>query len=201
MNAPPDQHPSELLATMQAFVTALGDGVVTSLAGPLLSGDLKHIHVVPDVHPALDHISELDSTVFPAAAPLYRTLKQAIPALRWQVSYTAEDGFSDDYLQNYAWCDVIGPEGVYLSGEYRIGFGYWREGIQYPTHAHEPEEIYLVVAGSGIFTTGDTPPRTCGPGDVVHHTPFLPHSIDMSDGPLLVMFLWRGANLHRKSDF
>ena len=88
-----------------------------------------------------------------------------------------------------------------MSDNHRIGFGYWRQGIQYPTHAHEPEEVYLVLAGSGVFTTGDAAPRRCGLGDVVHHKPFVPHSIDMSDGPLLVMFLWYGAKLHKKSNF
>ena len=186
---------------MQAFVVAFDHPAVTRLAAPLLAGDLEKIEVEPQAHPALVHLSELDASVLPLAAPLYKALNDAIPAIRWQVSYTAADGFDDDYLNNYAWCDVIGPEGVFLSSSYRIGFGYWREGIQYPTHAHEPEEIYLPLAGDGVFTTGDTAPRRCGPGDVVHHTPYLPHSIDMSEGPLLVLFLWHGANLHKKSAF
>ena len=70
------------------------------------------------------------------------------------------------------------------------------------------EERYILqairsdkISGDGVFTTGDTAPRRCGPGDVVHHTPYLPHSIDMSEGPLLVLFLWHGANLHKKSAF
>ena len=192
---------TNLLTVMRSFIQAFDDPRVNALAAPLLVGELDKIQVEPQAHPALAYLSELDASALPLAAPLYKALKRAIPAIRWQVSYTAADGFGDDYLNNYAWCDVIGPEGVFLSGSYRIGFGYWRKGIQYPTHAHEPEEIYLPLAGNGVFTTGDTTPRRCGPGEVVHHTPFLPHSIDMSEGPLLVLFLWHGANLHKKSVF
>lgn len=192
---------ADLRSAMRAFVAVFDDPTVMSLAGALLSDDLNQIYVEPEHHPALAHISELDNSVLPEAERLFGALKSAAPALRWQVSYTAADGFAAEYLQNYAWCDVIGPEGVFQSGSYRIGFGYWRQGIQYPTHAHEPEEVYLVMAGGGVFTTGDAPARYCGPGTVIHHAPFVPHSIDMSGGPLLVMFLWRGQNLHKKSAF
>lgn len=192
---------ADLFAAMADLVRSDGSDVIHNLACPLLNGGLDRMDVPPKDHPAVAHLPEMQENLLPAARPLFQALLAAAPTLAWQVSYALEDGFGEEYLQRYAWCDVIGPNGIYVSDEYRIGFGFWREGLFYPPHSHEPEEIYWVLSGTGRFTSGDAQPASKGPGSVIHHEPYEWHSIDMRDSPVLVFFLWKGANLHKLSAF
>jgi hypothetical protein len=191
----------QLLAAIREFVRQSGDDAVRSLAGPLFEDDLRRIDVLPRHHSAINFLAEMEGLLEPAAKPLFQKLLDAAPILCWQNSYSIEDGFLQEYLDRYAWCDIIGPQGVYVSDQYRIGFGYWRKGLFYPSHSHEPEEIYWVIGGGGLFSKGHESARYCGPGSVVHHEPYVWHSIDMIESPVLVLFLWRGKNLHGKSKF
>ncbi len=192
---------ANLLEAMADFVRTGGDDNIHRLAAPLLNGELERIEVQPKDHPAAPHLPGMQDCLLPTAQSLFQALLAASPTLAWQVSYNVDDGFDEEYLRRYAWCDVIGPHGIYLSDEYRIGFGYWREGLFYPPHAHEPEEIYWVIGGTGLFTSGDAPPAYKGPGSIVHHEPGVWHSIDMSESSVLVVFLWKGRNLHKRSAF
>lgn len=190
-----------LLKAMRAFVRDHGDDTVKRLAGPLLGDTPGRVDVPPRSHPAVPYLPEMRHTLLPKAGALFDALMAASPSLAWQVSYSTADGFSEDYIRRYAWCDVMGPEGVYLSDGYRIGFGFWRRGLFYPPHEHGPEEIYWVIGGTGTFTSGDNGPVEKGPGSIVHHEPWVRHSIHMRDSPMLVLFLWQGEHLHRRSNF
>jgi mannose-6-phosphate isomerase-like protein (cupin superfamily) len=133
-----------------------------------------------------------------------RTVVQAIcdaaSSLNWQQSYTHSDGFDRAYLDNYGWFNLVSPDGVFLSDTIRVSVGYWGKGLSYVEHWHEPEEFYLVLAGGAEFHSKGRAPRRCGPGDVVHHLPNQPHSIEMNNGPLLAAAFWRGERLLRKPD-
>lgn len=201
MTADPAALQANLLSAMADFAHEHGDDTIHRLGVPLLEGGLERIDVPPRDHPAVPHLPELGNTLLPEAQSLFDALLAASPTLAWQISYTLEDGFGQEYLERYAWCDIIGPEGIWLSDDYRIGFGFWREGLFYPPHSHEPEEVYWVMSGTGLFKSGDADPVSKGPGAVVHHEPYVWHSIDMSQSSVLVFFLWKGANLHRRSDF
>ncbi len=192
---------ADLLETMRVYAETHGDENVKRLGKPLLEGGLDRIDVDRKDHPAVPHLPEMYDCLDPAAKPVFDALMAAAPTLAWQVSYSTIDGFSEDYIRRYAWCDIIGPQGIYLSDEFRIGFGYWRKGLFYPPHEHGPEEIYWVIGGTGVFTSGVAEPAAKGPGSIIHHGPWVRHSIDMSESSVLVFFLWQGQNLHKRSNF
>jgi len=186
---------------MRGFTREFGDKTIFSLAEPLLNNALERLEVPAKYHPAAACLPEMQKLLMPGAQHLFQTLLAASSTLAWQNSYNTKDGFGLEYLERNAWCDLIGPQGIYKSSEFRIGFGYWRKDLFYPPHSHEPEEIYWIIGGTGLFTTGNKPARKMGPGSIVHHEPYIWHSIDMSQSPVLVFFLWRGRNLHTKSQF
>ena len=190
---------SNLLTAIQDFTRDFGDELVRSIAGPLFNSSLERIEIPATHHPASSHLPEMQDLLMPTAQRLFLELLAASPTLSWQNSYSIDDGFERDYLERSAWCDLVGPQGIYLSNECRIGFSYWRKGLFYPPHSHEPEEIYWVTGGTGLFTMGDKRAEQKGPGSIVHHEPNVWHSIDMSHSPVLVFFIWQGENLHIKS--
>jgi hypothetical protein len=130
--------------------------------------------------------------------PLVRAIVAASPLLRWQQSYTCDDGFDAHYLDNYGWFNLVSPDGPFLDEKNRVSVGFWGRGLHYKEHWHEPEELYIPLAGQAIFHSHGAPARECGPGAMVVHHSNQPHSIDMLPGPLLAMALWRGTNLNRK---
>lgn len=132
--------------------------------------------------------------------PLVTQIAHLSDRLNWQQTYTQADGFSRDFLNNYAWLNVISPDGMFMSDTARVTIGYWGQGLQYPEHSHAPEEIYCILAGSATFHSEGQPARVAGAGEMIHHMPHQKHAIDMTPGPLLALIPWRGEGLNTKSD-
>ncbi len=119
----------------------------------------------------------------------------------WEQSYTEADAVGADMLAGYGFAEIVGKRGPFLSERIRAGVGVFAAGIDYPPHRHAAEEIYIVLAGSGMFRLGDAPPVRQKAGDVVHLTSKLVHGFTMGDEPLVILYLWQGGDLREKSTF
>ena len=116
----------------------------------------------------------------------------------WQQTYS-EAEVGRHFLDNYGYVEIFGPTGVFLSSQCRGFIGYWEQGLQYPMHDHEAEEIYLVLGGSGIFEVPGQASRLLRPGDTQTHLAFQPHATTMRDEGLLALCLWRGPGLEDRA--
>ncbi len=129
-----------------------------------------------------------------ATEALTDAIRRTASVLQWSQSYSeAEVGAR--FLQGYAWFDLVSPNGPFCHGGLRVAVGYWAQGLHYPEHKHGPEEVYCVLAGSATFSAAGRAPVTAGPGDLIHHPPWMPHAIDMADSSLLAIAFWRGVGL------
>ncbi|MEM7438463.1 MAG: dimethylsulfonioproprionate lyase family protein [Pseudomonadota bacterium] len=140
----------------------------------------------------------------PKAAPATQSLLDAIlaaaPHVQWRQSYTnADDGIDANHLNHYAWFNLIAPSGPFVSTDLRVSVGYWGRGLTYPRHRHEPEEIYLTVAGCATYTSEGRAPVVGGPGTTICHYSNQPHAATFFDAPLLAAAFWRGHGLEDKS--
>ncbi|QMU59367.1 MAG: cupin domain-containing protein [Boseongicola sp.] len=179
---------------------ALRQGGDVAEFAPLL-GDLDQKPALPQSLPVCRLIPEAAPLANARTAATTKALIDAAPALKWQQSYTEVDGFSQHYLDNYGWVNIASREGLFVTDSIRVSIGYWGAGLTYPKHTHEPEEFYLVLAGQAVFNSEGEKLNLAGPGDVIHHRPNQPHSIDMTPGPLLAAAFWRGAGLLDISSF
>ncbi|WP_264210873.1 dimethylsulfonioproprionate lyase family protein [Leisingera thetidis] len=164
---------------------------------------LPALEVEPHRLPVCGRIAELAASgtqVSAGTASAVAALAAALPALRWQQTYTEADGFSRSWLDNYGWVNLISPEGLFASDEMRLSIGYWGAGQHYDEHSHAPEETYLILAGQARFHSEGRAARDAGPGETIHHAPHQKHAIDMVPGPLLAAAFWRGEDLLKKSD-
>lgn len=130
---------------------------------------------------------------------LVAAIARARHQLHWEQSYSAGDGFSEDYLARYGFFNLVSDKGPFVSRKVRVSFGFWDRGLFYKDHWHEPEELYVVLAGGARFISEGRGDRDCKPADTVYHASNQRHAIDMAAGPLLVMALWKGNNLFAKS--
>jgi mannose-6-phosphate isomerase-like protein (cupin superfamily) len=104
-------------------------------------------------------------------------------------------------LDGYAFAEIIGKRGPFVSERIRAGIGIWGPAIEYPRHHHAAEEIYAVVSGSARFGIGDAPAVTRQPGDVVFVASETPHGFCTTDDFLVVYYLWQAGDLRQTSEF
>lgn len=130
---------------------------------------------------------------------LLDAVRSATPHVCWRRSYTEKDaGIDAFYLSNYGWFNLIAPSGPFVSDTLRLSVGYWEKGLFYPRHWHEPEEIYLTIAGSATFLSDGRDPIDAGAGATICHYSNQPHAADFSNAPLLAAAFWRGRELEAK---
>ena len=130
----------------------------------------------------------------PSVAALARAFRALEPRLAWiqNPNYTAE-ALGAHYLDNYAYSDVLGPRGLLPSDRAAMGFLLLGPGLHYPDHAHEAEELYLVVAGDSVWRRGGELWQAKPPGSLIHHPPWTRHATKSGREPLLAFYLWLGA--------
>ena len=145
--------------------------------------------------PIVDRLGTFEQLASAETAAVVRAVIAAADHLHWRRTYSAAHGFSADYLSNYGWFDLAGPEGPYAADGLRIYIGCWGAGILYPDHSHPPEEHYLVLAGGARFRLGDGEWQDLGPGGTFHTPPGAVHSADMRARPLMALAIWRAEDL------
>ena len=158
----------------------------------------------------------VEAEYLPAAEFLDRALERATGAnrellevfarhareLRWEQSYRKADRLVPQaMLDGYAFTEIIGQRGPFVSRRVRAGIGVWGPGIDYPRHHHAAEETYALLAGSAEFRVGDAPPATCRAEEVVYVAPHTPHGFRTGDEILVVYYLWQAGDLRQTSIF
>lgn len=151
--------------------------------------------VDPVAMPMLGHIATARDQTSPAFQPLVDALIDGAPLFHWIRSYKPEQGVNADFMERYAYINLVSPAGPFISEDTRITVAFWGAGLIYHEHWHEPEELYAVIAGSARFRATGRAPRQVGVGDMIHHESNQLHATDMVPGPLLAVVAWKGGTL------
>jgi hypothetical protein len=184
-----------------AGLTDLTRAALENLRAPLVSEFLADWPSAPRERPAppaplpvLRWLPALAATA-PAIAPeLVTALVRWAPALAWRQTYTAQE-LGAEFLDNYAWTEVLGVHGPRHSERLACGFLLLGPGTLYPSHQHEAEELYVPLRGRAEWQQGDGLWRRHEPGTVIRHSSNESHAMRTSEEPLLAVYLWRGGDL------
>jgi mannose-6-phosphate isomerase-like protein (cupin superfamily) len=133
-----------------------------------------------------------------SAEAILLQIHQLRDAIFWSQTYRAED-FGPEFLLKYGWTELIGCRGAIASEKLACGFLLLGPDIDYPSHHHTAEEVYVVLAGNAYWRCGNEPWRKRPPGTVIYHPSDMPHSMRTSDEPLLALYVWHGGDLTQKS--
>jgi hypothetical protein len=118
------------------------------------------------------------------------------PQLYWQVRPGAETQ-GQLFLNCHANATIIGPAGLEIRPDVRIGVSLVAPHTQYPDHRHSPEEIYVVLSG-GQWRQGSNPRHEPGIGGLVYNPPDVVHAMRATEPSLLALwFLWIGSEVPR----
>lgn len=142
--------------------------------------------------PVLRHLDAVELCGDGAVDAVLEEFLALAPALPWIQTAGYRGVLSQDFHDNYGYVQLIGPASIVEHRSVRVGIGVWGPNLHYPSHHHEAEELYHVLAGEPTFTSGDGVPRTAGPGDAVHHAPWQPHQQDFGATPTVLLYCWTG---------
>jgi hypothetical protein len=182
------------LTNIKEFLAAFPDSEVQPYKPLLDDWGSERADLPAERIPVVDQLDKTLSLTSPKTEKLTKYLVQHKNELNWRRSFTETDASGADFPNRYGWTEIIGNKGPLVSTKVRCGFVIWAANTYYPPHAHEAEELYIVLAGTGEWERGDEGPMMRPPGSVFLHTSQMFHATKAFDEPVLAMYCWRGAN-------
>jgi len=104
----------------------------------------------------------------------------------------ASRGVPEFTVKGYSVAEVIGKSGVYFHESLRLGLYIQPPSFDYPAHAHDAEEWYLILSGHAEWQI-DGVSFQAQPGQVFRHPPEAGHRMITFNDPLLAIWIWTGA--------
>ena len=120
--------------------------------------------------PVLRHLDAVGLSGDPAIDGVLEEFLYRAPALPWIQTAGYRGVLSQDFHDNYGYVQLIGPNSIVEHQSVRVGIAVWGPNLHYPSHHHEAEELYHVLAGHPSFS-GEGVCRITKPGDAVYHAP------------------------------
>ena len=115
--------------------------------------------------------------------------------LHWKINENYIGIFPDRFFENESYVEIIGPKGLLITDDCRIGFLILGEDIYYPSHNHEATELYHTVSGTGKWwqdgETGSGEEELKAPGTAIYHEEWENHAMRTTE-PLLNLWSWAG---------
>ena len=195
---PADRAIDELVRAAVALLRATGDPTAAALLSDWPASPSTIRQSRPHLLPVLAWIDALESAAVPATRALVGELVASARSLTWAQTYGPDD-FGASFLERYGWTELIGLRGPVASTRIAAGFLLLGPAIEYPSHCHDTEELYLPLAGSAHWQRdgGDWTLRP--PGVPIFHPSQVAHAMRTEKEPLLALYVWRGGDLTQKS--
>ena len=162
--------------------------------------NLSERNLVPKPAAASRHLAAAGDCAGRAEAALLAALSEFSGRLNWMQMYTAED-FGQDFLDDYAHVELIGPEGHFMSDEIAAGLVVYGPGLDYPDHWHVAEEIYIPLTHDGLWSADGAPLAARKAGSFIFHQSNMRHAIRAGSAPLVALWVWRNGDLRQKADY
>jgi len=105
--------------------------------------------------------------------------------------HQASRGVPEFFEGGYSFSVIIGDSGLIPSTKIRMGVFLQNQNVDYPSHAHEAEEFYLILSGYGLWQVGNIW-YDATPGRIFHHQPGESHRMITESEPLLAIWIWTG---------
>lgn len=154
--------------------------------------------IAPNTLPVLSFLSTIAEQAEKVSKQLAQLLEQYQSHLHFNQTYTVDD-FGAEFLQQYGWLKLLGPDAYWHSDSLSSGFVLFGNDITYPEHWHVAEELYLPISGTADWYHEEYGWQTKLPGDVIYHSSNIKHAIRTTGEPLLLMYVWRAGDLMQKS--
>lgn len=165
---------------------------------PDLNLDESDRIIEPQSLPVQQYLHQLTSLAPLVYRPVLNALIDAQSSLYFGQTY-AESDFGADFLRQYGWVKLLGPDAYWHSDKISSGFLILGDNNTYPQHWHEAEEIYLPISGNAEWYREGEDWQIQPPGKLIHHASGIKHGTRTTGEAMIALYLWRGGNLTQKS--
>ena len=123
-------------------------------------------------------------------------LAAAIAALEDDLHWKQNPNYSDEamgqpgYMNNYAYAEIIGPDGIWPGDDFLLTLLLLGPGLHYLRHSHPAPELYWILSGESAQLDIRPARRGAEPGETIWHEPFAPHATKVGLTPLLAAAVW-----------
>ena len=121
--------------------------------------------------------------------PLLDALRPRMSSMPWRQNPTYTD---ERFPGRYAYCELLGPNGLAPHMTASIGLLYLAPDTMYPLHAHPAEEAYHLLAGVSEWQAAADRLTWRSPGERMEHPSGVSHAMRSGPTPMLALYIWRG---------
>jgi len=96
---------------------------------------------------------------------------------------------------NSPYTQIVGPSCRIAREDFRLGLLLLPENIVYPNHQHSPDEVYIVLAGSGEWSLNRGTFDNKTAGNIIDIPSMTIHAMRTSTTPALMLWSWTGDDI------
>ena len=96
---------------------------------------------------------------------------------------------------NSPYTQIVGPSCRIAREDFRLGLLLLPENIVYPNHQHSPDEVYIVLAGSGEWSLNRGTFENKTAGNIIDIPSMTIHAMRTSATPALMLWSWTGDDI------
>jgi len=192
----------DLLSQLRAFARSQSVPGLKKLVFPEFDRLMVYSERCVRHYDAAKELDVLSQVTCQKTDALVRSIHHHQSLLHWEQSYTkSHSDLIGNMLERYAFAEIVGKQGPFLSDTIRAGIAVYGPEIRYPPHSHVSEEYYVVLAGSALFQCGSEPYTVGHPGKAMYHPSNHPHSLKTQNQAVMIFYVWGGGDLRETPRF
>lgn len=111
--------------------------------------------------------------------------------LHWKQNPNYADAvMGEGYMDNYAYAEIIGPDGFFPGEDFLLGLLLLGPHRHYRDHHHAAPELYWLLTGPSDWRKGQGEFRSRAAGETIWHPPRMSHATRTRESPLLAVYAW-----------
>jgi Dimethlysulfonioproprionate lyase len=140
---------------------------------------------------ALKHLFTAINSTDETFTPLVSALHSLHPFLRWSQNPKYTDAImGEGFLQNYAYAELIGENGLLSGSDFTLGFLLLGPGQHYIDHWHKAPELYMPLIAGSLWCKAEEDFVERKAGEIIWHPPMVKHAMKTGEKPLLAVYVW-----------
>jgi len=141
--------------------------------------------------PVLRYFAQSIAETMMLDAELAAALAAVAESLQWRQSPSYNDALlGEGFLDNYGWCQIIGPHGFFPGDDFLLGLIMLGPLRHYSDHYHPAPELYWPLTGPSDWKRDTAAFETKSAGVTIWHDPNVVHATKTGNHPLLAIWCW-----------
>lgn len=179
---------------IEAIRTSLRGEGVAEVKARLAVQDLSPVAAVdpgPKRLAATRYLAECVAASMFMAPEVAAALADIEEFLHWKQNPNYSDAvMGEGYMDNYAYAEIIGPDGFFPGQDFLLGLLLIGPNRLYRDHRHPAPELYWLLTGPSDWRKDQGAFVSRSAGETIWHPPRMSHATRTRESPLLAVWAW-----------